>query len=440
MNLHEYFWNHLNFLLFIPYERSFAWISADGMEHTSTLTKTYTSRYYPWLIVSSGLLILVTINGLTTSSLSVFDEVLQKEFHLSRSLLKSRETVTYAISATFILFSGILIDWVGVKKLLLTGLGFMTLALAGYGYAQSLAALYVMHVLLGLAYVCAGSVAVVILVSAWFQEKRGLALGITLAGTSLGSAIFPPLLNHLIQTQGWRQAFHWLAFVPLLLLVYTAVVVESTPEKAGMEPYGRLFTGKALVKQGKTYAEALRMPLFWLVSFCGFLTFLGIVGIVSNLFLHLRNMGYGSPEAAWTLSFYFGLALIGKFIVSSVSDYVSVYPLFTACLVGLMLGALGLASFSRGLIIPSVAVAALSWGGVFTMYNVLIVRSFGLKSAGKINGTISLFENIGSLIGPWVMSWFSEYSGSYQQPLFLTALIIGLAALISLFFFRLSSR
>lgn len=427
-------------MLFNPYERSFACIPARCMEQTSTLTQTYTSRYYAWLMAGSGLLILVTINGLTTSSLSVFDEVLQKEFNLSRSLLKSRETVTYAISATFILFSGILIDRIGVKKLLLTGLSFMALALAGYGYAQSLVSLYVMHVLLGLAYVCAGSVAVVILVSAWFQEKRGLALGITLAGTSLGSAIFPPLLTHLIQTQGWRQAFHWLALIPLLLLIYTALTVHSTPEKAGMEPYGRLFPEKALVKQGKTYAEALRMPLFWLISLCGFLTFLGIVGIVSNLFLHLRNMGYGSPEAAWTLSLYFGIALIGKFIVSFLSDYVSVYPLFTACLVGLMLGALGLASFSRELILPSVAIAALSWGGVFTMYNVLIVRSFGLKAAGKINGTISLFENFGSLTGPWVMGWLSEKSGSYQQPLFLTAGIIGMAVVISVFFFRLTLR
>lgn len=408
------------------------------MNQTSTLTDTSDTSHqqYPWLIAVSGLFILITINGLTTSSLSVFDEVVQREFHLSRSVLKSRETVTYAVSALFILLSGWLIDRIGVKKLLLSGLTLMTLALGGYGFARNLTDLYILHVLLGLAYVSAGSVAVVILVSSWFQKKRGLALGITLAGTSLGSAIFPPLLTNLIHTHGWREAFHWLSFVPLVLFVYTAVVVHSTPETAGMQPYGRGATEEPLVKEGRTYAEALRTPLFWLIALCGFLSFLGIVGLVSNLFLQLRSVGFDSGQAAWTLSLYFTLALVGKFLISWISDLVSLYPLFTGCLLGLMVGAIGLASLTPSLIIPSVGLAALSWGGVFTLYNVLIVRSFGLKAAGKINGTISLFENCGSLLGPLVMGWLFETSGSYQQPLYLTAGVFGLTAFLSLFFFR----
>ncbi|WP_420154649.1 MFS transporter [Siphonobacter sp.] len=408
------------------------------MNQTSTLTDTSDTSHqqYPWLIAISGLFILITINGLTTSSLSVFDEVVQREFHLTRSVLKSRETVTYAVSALFILLSGWLIDRIGVKKLLLSGLTLMALALGGYGFARNLTDLYILHVLLGLAYVSAGSVAVVILVSSWFQKKRGLALGITLAGTSLGSAIFPPLLTNLIHTHGWREAFHWLSFVPLVLFVYTAVVVHSTPETAGMQPYGRRATEEPLVKEGRTYAEALHTPLFWLIALCGFLSFLGIVGLVSNLFLQLRSVGFDSGQAAWTLSLYFTLALVGKFLISWISDLVSLYPLFTGCLLGLMVGAIGLASLTPSLIIPSVGLAALSWGGVFTLYNVLIVRSFGLKAAGKINGTISLFENCGSLLGPLVMGWLFETSGSYQQPLYLTAGVFGLTAFLSLLFFR----
>lgn len=404
------------------------------MSQTSTLsTSSVTAREYPWVIAVSGLLILITINGLTTSSLSVFDEVIQREFGLSRGLLKSRETVTYAVSAAFILLSGVLIDRFGVKRLLLTGLGFMALALAGYGYARNLTDLYALHVLLGLAYVSAGSVSVVILVSSWFREKRGLALGITLAGTSLGSAVFPPLLTYLIRTEGWRSAFHWLAVIPVVLAVYTALVVRDSPGEMPSSYEKTKETGPA---DGMEYARALKTRLFWIISLCGFLSFLGIVGLVSNLFLHFRSTGFSPSEAAWVLTLYFSMALLGKFTVSSLSDYVCIYRMFSLCFGGLAAGALGIAWLSDGPAVAAVGVAAFSWGGVFTLYTILIVRTFGLKAAGKINGTIHLFENIGSLTGPVLVGLLSDIGGSYRTALMLVAAVFSVALLLSFFFER----
>ncbi|SDL82596.1 MFS transporter [Siphonobacter aquaeclarae] len=404
------------------------------MSQTSTLSSSsVTMREYPWVIAVSGLMILITVNGLTTSSLSVFDEVIQQEFGLSRGLLKSRETVTYAVSAAFILLSGVLIDRFGVKKLLLTGLGFMTLALAGYGYARNLTHLYLLHVLLGLAYVSAGSVSVVILVSAWFREKRGLALGVTLAGTSLGSAVFPPLLTYLIRTEGWRSAFHWLAVIPVVLAVYTALVVRDSPGTVGARITDAT---EHPIQEGMEYSVALKTRLFWIISFCGFLSFLGIVGLVSNLFLHFRSTGFLPAEAAWVLTLYFSMALLGKFTVSSLSDYVCIYRMFSLCFAGLAAGALGVAWLSGGPAVAAVGVAAFSWGGVFTLYTILIVRTFGLKAAGKINGTIHLFENIGSLLGPVLVGLLSDVGGSYRTALLLVAVVFSVALILSFFFER----
>ncbi|MFT4032358.1 MAG: MFS transporter [Siphonobacter sp.] len=383
-------------------------------------------RQYPWIIAVSGLLTLIIINGLTTSSLSVFDEALVQEFKLNRGLLKSRETVTYAVAAAFILLSGILIDRIGVKKLLLSGLGIMTMALAGYKYAKTLNHLYILHVLLGFAYVTAGPVPMVILVSGWFQEKRGLALGITLAGTSLGSAIFPPLLTHLMTAIGWRNTFYYLAFIPFIVLIYAALVVRNGPANETSKP----------VQSGMSYQAALRTPLFWVISFCGFLSFLGIVGIVSNLFLHLRELNFTSTQAAWMLSLYFILALVGKLVFSTLSDYYNIYRIFTTCFIGLALGSLGLGSLERWAVFPSITMAALSWGGVFTLYNVLIVKSFGLREAGKINGTINLFESCGSLLGPIVVGVLSEKLGSYQGPLYGVACVFGLTTILTFFLAR----
>jgi len=415
------------------------------MRETSTLT-TPTSRlthYYPWFIVGSGLLVLIVVNGLTTSSLSVFDEVLTREFRLNRAQLKGKESITNAVAALFILLSGWLIDRVGVKALLLAGMGFMTLALGLYGFIQQTWHLYALHVLLGLGLVTAGSVPVIILVSAWFQRQRGLALGLTLVGTSLGSAIFPPILTHLIQSQGWRSTFWLLAFLPVVLSVVVAMVVRNSPANVGGTAWGdadeAVETPKTdLLHAGMEYRDAVRTPIFWLVSACGLLSFFGVVGLTSNLFLHLRGLNFDAGAAAGVLSLYFVLALVGKFLISSLSDYLNVYRIFTACFVGLALGAAGLAGSDGGGIAWAVGLTALSWGGVFTLYNVLIVRTFGLKAAGKINGSINSWESTGSFLGPVVTGWWFEQAGSYRPAFAAIAGALGTAAVLSLFFRKLN--
>lgn len=391
-----------------------------------------------WFTVGIGLLLLVTINGLSTSSLSVLDEQLTASFGFTRASLKLRETITYAVSAAFILVSGVLIDRFGVRRLLMAGLALMATALAGYGLAASSGQVYAMHGLLGLAYVTAGPIPVIILVSSHFRENRGLALGITLAGTSLGSAIFPPVLTALSEAYGWRQAFLSLSLLPLLLLLPVFFWVKNQPAS----PDADALAAAAPADRSHSYRQALHSVFFWLVAACGLLSFLGIVGVVSNLFLFLRGQQFSPDEAAYVLSLYFVVALCGKFLLAWLSDRFSPFALLTLCLLGLAAGvaALTLAGSEPVRVLPAVGLAALSWGGVFTLYNILIVNTFGLKEAGKINGTLHLFENVGSLTGPLLAGYWFQQSGHYQGAFVAMAALLGLAAGLSVPLRRLAGR
>ena len=84
-------------------------------------TPNWKHQYYPWVICFSGLFILVIINGLTTTSLSVFDKAFLNEFHWKRDELKLRESITNGVTLFFILISGIIIDKIRVKKMLIFG-------------------------------------------------------------------------------------------------------------------------------------------------------------------------------------------------------------------------------------------------------------------------------------------------------------------------------
>src|SRR4029077_6793177 len=54
-------------------------------------------------------------------------------------------------------------------------------------------------------------------VSAWFDDKRGVALGITMSGIGLGAALVPQYAQWLIGNFGWRTAYVGLGLLALLV-------------------------------------------------------------------------------------------------------------------------------------------------------------------------------------------------------------------------------
>ena len=406
---------------------------------TSPTTSDWKTKYYPWLICFSGLLTLVVVNGLTTTSLSVFDKAFLDEFHWSREELKVRESITNGVTLLFIFISGVIIDKIRVKKMLLFGTLTLALTLASYSFIHNKFEAYLVHFFLGISMITAGSVSCIILVSSWFNDKRGLAIGIVLIGTSLGSAIFSPLNTFLLQDYGWRQAFQILSIFPLIAFFYIYFFVKNSPSDIGIFALGFNKTTKDtsnvdLLKQGMSYKEATKTHLFWLICLCGFCTFYSLVGTIANVFLHVVELGFSVKNASYYLTFYFLIAGLSKLFISLFSDYLNPYIVFSTCCLLMILGILGLSSMDKTLISLSITLLAISWGGIYSLYNLIIIKSFGLKEAGKINGTISMFEGGGAFLGPFLTAKLFNIEGSYQIPFFINAALIGFVFIISIKF------
>ena len=393
-------------------------------------------RWYPWIICASGLLILLVINGLTTTVITVFDKALIDEFHWTHSELKLRDSIPNAVAFLLILSSGYFIDKYRVKRMMLIGTALLAIALAAYSLISSKYEAYFLHFLFGLAYTTSGSVATIILVSSWFKESKGLALGITLAGTSLGGFVFPSLIGHWIDTAGWRNAFLYLSFIPTFLFFYILLVVQNGPTASTTNPT----TANTSLEEGLSYSEATRTRTFWLICISGFMTFYSVVGIVSNAVLHCIHLGFDEKTARLSLTMYYGVAFLGKLVLSYLSDFTDTFRVFTLCCIGLTLGALGFASMIPWLVFPMTALIALSWGGIYSLYSILTLKTFGLKAAGKINGTINMFESAGAFLGPIVMASIFDYTASYQMAFLASALVMALASVFSLQFNRLKKE
>jgi MFS family permease len=404
-----------------------------------SLTQNWKTQYYPWIICFSGLLVLIVVNGLTTTSLSVFDKAFLDEFHWSREELKVRESITNGVTLLFILISGIIIDKIRVKKMLLFGTLTLAITLVCYSFIQNKFQAYLAHFFLGVSMITAGSVSCIILVSSWFNEKRGLAIGIVLVGTSLGSAIFSPVNTYLLQDYGWRPAFQILSIFPVIVFFFIYFFVKNSPSDIGIFALG---FGKNLQKninsdlltQGMSYQLVTKTHLFWLICICGFCTFYSLVGTVANFVLHLMGLGFSLESRGNFLFLYFVIAGIGKLLISIFSDYINPYIVFSSCCLIMIVGFLGLSLIDKSLIFLPISLLAISWGGIYSLYNLISIKSFGLKDAGKINGTISMFEGGGAFLGPFLTAKLFYIEGSYQIPFFINAALMAFVFIISIKF------
>jgi sugar phosphate permease len=290
---------------------------------------------------------------------------------------------------------------------------------------------YLIHLMFSLALSTAGSMTVIYLVSSWFVKHRGLAIGIALVGTSMGSAVLPFVNPYLIEAFGWRQAYLYNSVMPVVLLVLIFFVIRGTPAQAGYKAVGQNEALGDLKQHGLTFQQALRTRTFWAIGLSGFLSYYAIFSFVQHYVLHLnKGFGFTLKEAGLQLFIFSLVAMVAKLANGAIADRIDRHKVFMTCLVIMFIGLLGLASMKREWVVISAVVIGLGWGGLFTLYNMLAVNNFGLREIGRINGSISFMESIGVGLGSWITGKLFDVFGSYQVPFIGLAVALFLSILI----------
>jgi len=257
------------------------------------------------------------------SSTGLFMEPLTKAFGWSRSVLSAGVSVATITTAVLSPFVGVLIDRYGSRRLVLPGTILTIAAISAFALLNgSVVQWMVLWLLFGVASVSIKSTAWTASVLGVFQRSRGLALGLTLAGTAVAQTAVPPLGNYLITAFGWRAAFvliavGWGAITFVLAWRWFYDAHDQRPDPATLTDAEK---EPAPALTGLSRQEAMRDSALWRVGISNFVVMALTMGLGVHLFPILTEAGVPRTQAAWMMSLMGLAGIAGKLVTGHLLD------------------------------------------------------------------------------------------------------------------------
>ena len=399
---------------------------------------------YRWIILGVCFFTITFTNGLTLGGLVVFDrelldylsEVTGEE--VLRQELKLKDAITLWSTAVFAFIAGIIIDRVGVRALMISGMFLLSATFYYYAQSDSLTDMYIIHIFQGMVLSMSGMVINVVLISKWFNDNRGLAIGVLLAGTSVGNGIFPQINTYLltISDGDWRQVMLWLALIPLAYIPILFAFIKEKPEDVAVKEDNQASNDfkASSIEGGFTLQQTLRSANFWFLSVMAFCTFYSILAMIGHVFLMLDGEGYSPQISATGVSIIFIGGFIGKVISGKLAEMIGRKIVLVGGVAMMLLGSLLIVSsifYKNPLLIwIGLTLYGTGWGGLYTLIQLLVADLFGLIAIGKIMGVINIIDTIGGGLGPIITAVIYDSTQNYLLPfLVISALLV--IALIS---------
>ena len=382
---------------------------------------------------------IMAIQALATYTFGVFLKPLTAEFNWERGALSGAYSVSVLLFGLFSILSGRLSDKYGPRILvtvggLLVGIGFLLMS--------RISSLWQVYLIWGLFMGIGSSCSFLPIASTiprWFTKKRGIAIGITVAGFGLGGIISPLLAQWLISTYHWRQSYLILGLITFIVVIPLAQFMKHSPQRVGLKPYGEDETIKdehSLITGGTgglSITQAIKTSRFWVwgLVLSGF--FFSSQATKVHIVPHAIDIGISPIIAASIVSIIAGCGVIGQLSVGSISDRIGGRLLLIA---GLFLATLALVwlLFAREIwaFYVFAVMLGLAFGGIVVLQIVITSELFGLSSLGMILGGLTLFITIGEALGAPLAGSIFDITGSYSLAFLISVIISALAIILSL--------
>ena len=385
-----------------------------------------------WVIALAGVFMQVALGAVY--AWSVFRTPLVKQFGWSIAEVTLTFTISIFVLGIAAFFGGLWLNRKGPRVVALTGgvLYGLGVFLASFS-ANKLWWLYLSYGLIGGIGLGFGYIVPVAVLVKWFPDRRGLITGIAVGGFGAGALITAPVATSLIQSVGVLTTFAYLGIAYLIVTVVAGLFMQNPPE--GWKPEGWTPNASQVSQRSGhdyTLGEALRTwqwYTLWLLLFLN--TFAGISIISQEAPIFQELVGVSAVVAASMV----GVASIGNAFGRVFWAWVSDLLTRRATFFVMFLIQVLLFWFLPNVTVVSVMtiltfVVLMCYGGGFGTMPAFAADYFGSKNVGPIYGLMLTAWGCASAVGPLLIAYMRQTTGSYRGALHVIAGVMAVSALV----------
>jgi MFS family permease len=391
-----------------------------------------------WVVFTTFFAEIVGGGAIMVFATGVYLKPIGQELHFSRGVFSSALGLANIVTAFAAPVFGRLIDRYGMRVIMLPMLVLFALSTGAISLlTAAVGLLIVLFAIQGLFATVQLPAGYSKMISARFDDQRGLALGIGLAGVGLGTILLPQYARILLEHYGWRTgylglgvAIFILAFIPVALFFKEPEVMRKDREliKAGVKADNPLLPGITL-------SEAVRNRKYWALTISVFLLLSVTNGILVHVVPMLTDRGISVKAAVTAMSVGGMMLIIGRLIAGYLLD--KVYAIYIAIFF-MAVPIIGVALLISGAAGPwptlAVVTVGLAIGAELDLVAFIVSRYFGIRAFGALCGLIMMFVNFANAAGMMLMGWCFQIKHSYVPMLwvFLVFLVVAIALMSSM--------
>jgi MFS family permease len=384
--------------------------------------------FYGWRIVVGAFFLNFAGIGIIMNTMGVFIKPVTESLGFTRGGFTLYFTIAALSMMVMAPVMGKLLERYNIRLIMTVCTAMMATSFALFSQCRTLTQFYIVAVFLGIGSAGSHIIPVSMMITNWFIDKRGLAMGIVFAATGVGGMIFNPLANWIILNYSWQAAFLTFGLVIGLASIPTALfIVRAKPADMGLLPYGgeaALTRQSAAEQGGLTATKAFRTGAFWLLALIILLIAVANMGVLHHIVPYLTDLGFSSTTATTLMSLHMAMLIFGKVLAGSLADRLGLLKSYLMLMVGLMV--------SIALLYGS------QWMWVAVVFNILFgfsiavrtvlpplmtARVLGQKHFAVIYGFLNIFTTLGTAVGVPLSGFIYDATKSYYLAF---ALYIGL--------------
>jgi sugar phosphate permease len=383
-----------------------------------------THLLYGWQIVAAAVVgSAFSPATLVNVPFGLFVTELQHSFGWSRAQITAGQSLFLVLLVISLPLAGRLVDRAGARRvaipsILLYGTALASLALLHRSPLQ----FYLMYGLIAVLGAGAQSLTFIRVISAWFDRRRGLVIGICMAGFGLGYLAVPVITEALIARGGWRAAYAGLGALAVGgTLPVVALWLRDTPQELGWPVDGEESSMPATSRValvGSSLREAAKSRDLWLLAASFLLMSFALNGVQSQLVPLLTDRGMAAATAAVMLSAIGVGSFPGRLIIGFTIDRVYAPWVALGCYAASAIAVIMLLDGPSTAAVFACAVAVgVGLGAENDVLGYLAGRYFGLRCFGQIYGALLGVYLVGAALGGIVSARIRDASGSYNGAL-----------------------